>query len=494
MHPPIFTLRDYQQKFADSIIRALAQYKKVIGCAATGSGKTKTFIYLAQRAHAKGLTVLILTEASKIFEQLTAELHAGNIESSKKDSSLLHGHIYIAMAQTLVRRKKMLQSLIAADNRLLVITDEAHIGTPTKLLLQLPNALHIGFTATPDWRVAKHLPLLYNACIVGPQPDELVQSGHLMPYRHFARISADLDALKIHNGEFTEQSQEAAFTSARVYDGLIHDLRTIAYRKAIIFTSSIKHCQAVSEELARAGILNIQIHSQRPDGEQAFDMSRFKDLNSSINVLVSVGILTKGWDYPPLDLVALVRATTSLPLYMQMIGRGSRVYPGKEHFTVLDYGGNYERHGLWDAEVEWDKKWKEQKKKKKEQAAPVKMCPECDYINTAAARVCVNCGYQFPAPPAPDPEETQLIEVTEAYRKLVGRTISSLSPQELAIYARFKNKKAFAIRVARAKYQAGEIHYLPAFASAMNYKPGWAHFQSQSIPTETIEFTDITLR
>lgn len=489
-----FTLRPYQQKFADDIVSALALEKRVIACAATGSGKTKTFIYLAQRAKLKRLTVLILTESSKIFDQLTEELHAGNIESSKKDSALLHGQIYIAMAQTLVRRKKMVQSLASAGNRLLVITDEAHIGTPTKLLLQLPEAFHIGFTATPDWRVAKHLPILYNACVVGPQPDELVQSGHLVPYRHFARVSADLDTLKIKNGEFTEESQEAAFASSRVYDGLINDLRTINYRKAIIFTSSIKHCQSVSEELGKAGILNIQIHSQRPDGEQAFDMARFKNLDSGIKVLVSVGILTKGWDYPPLDLVALVRATTSLPLYMQMIGRGSRVFIGKEYFTVLDYGGNYERHGLWDAEIEWKKKWQEQKKKKEKQAAPVKMCPECDFINPSSAQVCKNCGYQFPAPEPTTQEDTQLIEITAAYRQLVGRTISSLSPQELAIYARFKNKRAFAIRVARHHYQAGQIHYLPAFAEAMGYKPGWAHFQSQSIPLETIEFTDITLR
>ncbi len=488
-----FQLREYQQKFADSVVRHLAKYKRVIACAATGSGKTKTFIYLAIRAQSKGKTVLILTESSKIFEQLTNEINAGNIDASKKDSTILPGHIYIAMAQTLVRRKRMVESFSSLANDLLVITDEAHIGTPTKLLLQLPNALHIGFTATPDWRSAKHLPILYNACVVGPQPDELVQSGHLIGYRHFGRERAEFDELKIKNGEFTEESQEAVFETRKVYDGIIEDLKTIPFRKAIVFCSSIKHCQNTSERLGAAGILNIQIHSQRDKAEQSFDMARFKDLNSSINVCVSVGVLTKGWDYPPLDLVALLRATTSLPLYMQMIGRGSRPYEGKKLFTVVDYGQNCKRHGFWDAEVDWQAKWKEQKKKKKDGVAPVKNCPECDFMVSVSVMTCPNGGHKFTPPPnEPDKEETKLIEYTAHYRKLIGRKISTLSPQELAMYAKYKNKKAFAIRVARAREQQ-ENGFMLQFAIFMGYKTGWAYHQSLQLTNEPIQFTDITL-
>ena len=358
-------LREYQVKFIEHIRTNLGKYKKIIACAATGAGKSKVFIAIANMAHAKGLTVLILTESSKIYEQITAEFPAGNINAEKKDTSLLAGHVYIGMVQTLARRAKMVASFQKMGDRLLIINDECHVGTSTKLLQQLPDALLIGFTATPDWRAAKHLPLLYAACVVGPQPDELVQSGHLVSYQHFARVLADLSELSIKNGEFTEESQEKVFESRKVYDGLIKDLTGIRYRKALVFCASIKHCQEVSEQLGKAGILNIQIHSKRDRGEQSFDMARYKDVNSAINVCVSVGVLTKGWDYPPLDLVILNRATTSLPLYMQMIGRGSRTYTDKNVFTVLDDGGNYERHGLWDAEVDWQSKWKERKKKKK---------------------------------------------------------------------------------------------------------------------------------
>lgn len=487
-----FTLRDYQQKFCDSVVKHLGTYKKVIACAATGAGKTKCFIYLSHRAQSKGKTVLIITESSKIYDQLTAEVNAGNINAAVKDQYIHPGHIYIAMAQTLVKRPRMVEQFKKMGGELLVITDEAHVGTPTKLLLQLPDALHIGFTATPDWKAAKHLPLLYKACVVGPQPDELVQSGHLVSYQHFARVLADLDDLKIKNGEFTEESQEKVFESRKVYDGLIQDIQNLPYRKAIVFCASIKHCQEVSEQLGKAGVLNIQIHSKRDKGEQSFDMARFKDVNSSINVCVSVGVLTKGWDFPPLDLVILMRATTSLPLYMQMIGRGSRTYKGKNIFTVLDYGSNYERHGLWDAEVDWSSKWKE-RKKKKEAPAPVKNCPECDYINPVSSMVCKNCGHIFiVVKDEKTEEETKLIEITAAYRNLIGRTIGSLNPQELAMYARFKNKKAFAIRAARAQEQKTN-GYLLQFAVFMGYKPGWTYHQLNNL-TDEIPFTDIVLK
>lgn len=486
-------LREYQVKFIDSIRVNLGKYKKVIACAATGSGKSKVFISIANSAHAKGLTVLILTESSKIYEQITDELHAGNINANKKDSSILPGHIYIGMVQTLARRQKMIASFAAMGAQLLIINDECHVGTSTKLLQQFPDALLIGFTATPDWRSAKHLPILYNACIVGPQPDELVQSGHLVSYQHFARILANLDDLKIKNGEFTEESQERVFESRKVYDGLVADLRTIPYRKALVFCASIRHCQDVSQQLGAAGILNIQIHSKRDKSEQSFDMARYKDVNSSINVCVSVGVLTKGWDYPPLDLVILNRATTSLPLYMQMIGRGSRTYTGKQVFTVLDYGGNYERHGLWDAEVDWQSKWKE-RKKKKDGVAPIKNCPNCDYINPVSVAICKNCGHVFEIiDNKPSEEETKLIEITAAYRNLIGLRVSELNPRQLALYAKFKNKKAFAIRVARSQEQRTS-GYLLQFAIFMGYKPGWTHYQSQQLTQEKISFTDIILK
>lgn len=474
----------------------MACFRQIVACAATGSGKTKCFIYLAKRALSKGFTVLILTESSKIYDQLTDELHAGNINASKKDGAILPGHIYIAMAQTLARRPKMVEAFQNQGQQLLIINDEAHIGTATKLILALllNNPLLIGFTATPDFKFAPHLPTLYKAIVVGPQPDELVNDGYLSPYRHYARVLADFSGLKVKGGEYTEQSQEIVFESKKVYDGLIKDLAEVPFNKAIVFTASIKHCADVHQRLTDAGFNAIAIHSKANNCD--YNMSRYRSIDPAApNICVSVGILTKGWDFPAVDLVILNRATTSLPLYLQMIGRGSRTAPDKPLFTVLDYGGNYERHGLWDAEIDWQKKWNQKPKRKSEGVAPIKMCPVCDYINPSSVMVCKNCGHIFPAPTVePDSAETKLVELTAIYSKLRGKLLSQLSPHELAVYAKFKNKKAYAIRIAK-RHEQEEPGWIDQFAKCMNYAAGWVYHQLKELPqSPLIEFHDQIIR
>lgn len=492
-----FTLREYQQKFCDKIVASLGKWRSIIACAATGSGKTKCFIYLAKRALEKGFTVLILTEASKIYDQLTDELNAGNINSEKKDGAILHGHIYIAMSQTLVRRPQMVKAFQDCGQQLLIINDEAHIGTATALIqtILLNNPLLIGFTATPDFKFAKHLPLLYKAIAVGPQPDELVNDGFLSPYKHYARVLADFSGLKMKGGEYTEESQEKVFESKKVYDGLLEDLHSTPYHKAVVFTASIKHCDDVWAQLTAAGFKAIRVHSKNPTSN--YDMAIYRSETSGYNICVSVGILTKGWDFPAVDLVILNRATTSLPLYLQMIGRGSRISPetGKTHFTVLDYGGNYERHGLWDSEIDWQKKWNQKPKKKGDGVAPIKMCPKCEYINPVSVMICKNCGHQFIAEVKKlSDEETKLVELTSIYNELRGKLLSQLSPHELAVYAKFKNKKAYAIRVAKRNEQ-DQPGWLRQFARCMNYADGWIYFQMKDLPhTPKIEYHDQIIR
>lgn len=480
-------LRDYQANFFANIRKFVGQYRRVIAQLPTGGGKTVIFTSIAKSSVQKGFTVLILSESTKIFQQIAAEIPSTEIKAGIKDLFIRKGQVYLAMAQTLIRREKMIENFAFFGDKLLIICDEAHYGNFTKILKQLPDAYLIGMTATPNMKDAPHLPELYNALVEGPSVDDLIQKGYLTTYRHFARVVADMNALKIKSGEFTEESQEQVFETKVVYDGLVKDLTNMKYTSCMIFTASIRHCKDVVEQLAAAGYECAQYHSKMTDPEQSYAMMHFK--SGSKKICVSIGALVKGFDHPPVDLVVLLRATTSLSLFLQMCGRASRVFPGKSHFTVLDYGGNFQRHGLWDQERDWASMWNAKKKTKGASPAPVKMCPSCEFILPASATICTNCGYVYVKPP-PTPEETQLIEVNEQYNKMRGRKISELNPKELAIYAKLKNKKGYACRIAKAQEQK-QPGFLRQFAVEMGYKLSWINHQDLSEP---IDFFDTVLK
>lgn len=511
-----FTLRPYQDAFIRQLGVAVKQHRRVIGCAATGAGKSKTFLRIAVNAIRKGYTVLVITESRKIFKQLIAEVHAFEIKPGEKPP-IIQKKIYLAMAQTLRRRTALLDQFrglsldVTPEHAgLLIINDECHINEATGILQYLSDALLIGFSGSP---VGKHLVKLYNHLVVGPQPHELVLDGFLSPYKHFERKRADISQLELDRvGEYTEESQERTFTTREVYDGLIEDLHNVQYKKALVFTSSIKHCEATAAELRAAGFKCVTVHSGLK-GKEEYNLLQFT--HGLIPICVSVGILTKGFDYPPIDLIVLLRKTTSLALYLQMIGRGSRVLEGeellpiekrtKQSFTVLDYGQNCDGkggHWPWDYARDWATLWRS--KPKRPGVSPIKVCPRCEYVNAASAKVCVNCGYVWQVlnvEEEPESPETILVEITAKYNKLVGRKLSSLTPEELSIYAKSKGKKQLAIRVAKWHAHNEDQDWIYTFARHMNYKRQWAAILLQAMkqviknnPDEKFEFNDLTLR
>lgn len=490
--PLSFTLRPYQNTFISNLGKAVMKHRRVIACAPTGSGKTKMFIQIANNATAKSRAVIIITETAKIFDQIINEAGGEEIANGKKHVVIKPGGLYIAMAQTLTRRPLIIEQFNKIEPPPLIIIDEAHVGTSSNIVRALNEdnmALLLGFTATPDARVAPHLPELYKECVVCCQVDDLIQDGFLCTYKHTARDKAGLDALQLRNGEFTEESQSRAFEKAEVYDGLIEDLQNFSFKKAMVFVSSIEHCENMYKKLVDAGFAATRYHSQLPHAD--FELAKFTELDHA-NICVSVGSLTKGFDYPPTDMIVLMRATTSLPLYLQMLGRGSRPTPGKSNFQVLDYGENWKRHGLYWEDRSWDKLWKQTKKSKSKGlgVSTAAFCPSCEAIISASLKTCPYCNHVRPATPQ-ELAQGELVEITSQYSKLTGRHVSSLSPAELATYAKLKSKQRFAARIAKAQEQKTP-GFLFEFANHMGYKASW--LDHQPIPSEPIEFADIILR
>lgn len=484
----IKTPRPYQIDIVDRTSRSLAKNKAVILHAPTGAGKSIMIDMIVSRCIEKGKTVLVLSDARKIYNQLVKECNGIEINSNVKELLVQPGKCYVGMIQTILKRPMIIKQLQDLGPRLILLIDECHISTSTKLIDYLPNAFRIGCTATPYGILHKHLPLYYNDLVEGPQVDWLIQQGFLTNYRHKARTPADTSLLEIRNGEITEKSNEIVFGAQRVYDGLFEDLKQFPFKKCVIFVASIKQAEGLNSKLIEAGFSSCRYHSQVEHAD--YELAKFTTLHLT-NILVTIKSLSKGWDYPPVDMVALMHKTLSTSVYQQEIGRGSRIYPGKDMFTVLDYGSNWEKHGLYFEDRPYSELWNKVKRKSdKVGASSCKACVNCESIIPISARICKYCDYEYP-----EPERTlaqgEMIDLTEEYHILVGKKISELNPTELANYAKLKNKRPFAIRVAKAKEQMMK-GFLMNFAAEMGYQRNW--LDHQVIPQEPIQFADITLR
>jgi hypothetical protein len=157
----------------------------------------------------------------------------------------------------------------------------------------------------------------------------------------------------------------------------------------LAFCSGVEHARHVAEEFTRQGITCRTIFGDTPKDERDAIVAAFK--RGEIRALASMGVLTTGFNAPAVDLIALLRPTKSAGLYVQMVGRGTRLAPGKENCLVLDFAGNVRRHGPIDLV---------RPKRPGEGGggeAPTKVCPMCESIIALSSTECPDCGYEFPA-------------------------------------------------------------------------------------------------
>lgn len=324
----------------------------------TGGGKTVIFSEIAKRyILERKKKVLILTHRIELLAQtgkVLRDIGVTNKIINSKVKALDDEENYwcfVAMVETLNNRLN--DEKADFSNLGLVIIDEAHYNSFRKLFKFFEKQIILGVTATPLSSNIK-LPLKdnYEELIVGESIASLVERGFLAKATQYS-YDVSLRSLKVGiNGDYTVSSSERLYGNYFMQEKLLYAYEEKAKgTKTLIFNNGIATSKQVYALFKEAGYEVRHLDNTHGEKEREEILTWFRTKPDAI--LSSVSILTTGFDVPEVRTIILNRATKSLTLYHQMIGRGSRKLPNKDDFSVIDLGNNARRFGLWDSHVDW---------------------------------------------------------------------------------------------------------------------------------------------
>ncbi len=324
----------------------------------TGGGKTVIFSEIARRfINLTGKKVLILTHRVELCAQTSQMLDEFKVQnkiinSAVKELPVPNDYMcFVAMVETLNNRLR--DKILNLDNVGLMIIDEAHHNSFGKLFKFYEKGVVLGVTATPlSSNIEIRMKDTYNELIIGESISSLVQMGYLARATTY-HYQVGLTSLKVgRNGDYTVSSSERLYNNHAMQDKLVSAYREKSLgKKTLIFNNGIATSQYVYATFKEAGYDVKHLDHTHGSRERKEILTWFREKPDAI--LTSVSILTTGFDEPTVESIILNRATKSLTLYFQMIGRGSRVLNSKKEFSIIDLGNNLNRFGLWDAPVDW---------------------------------------------------------------------------------------------------------------------------------------------
>ena len=377
----------------------------------TGTGKSVVIAGFTREAIAAygDTRVLILTHVKELIQQnFMALLRAwpeapAGIYSAGLSRRDIHAQILFAGIQSIHRHARQVQR---CD---LVLIDEAHLlgrgdsGMYRSFLAQL-NEINagllkvVGFTATPyrldSGRLHEGKDRLFTDIAFQVPVLDMIQQGYLCPVvPKQTATQLDVGGVGTRGGEFIAKDLEAAVDRDEVTRAAVAEIVQHGEGRGswLIFCSGVAHARHVRDAIREHGVSCETVTGDTPGPERDAILAAFKA--GRLRCVTNANVLTTGFDAPGVDLIALLRPTKSVGLYVQMVGRGTRLAEGKDDCLVLDFAGNTARHGPIDT-VDGRKK----EKPDEPGEAPIKICPECQTINHASVRRCIECDHEFPPP------------------------------------------------------------------------------------------------
>ncbi len=405
--------RDYQDAVFPALIDWFENQKGwPLVVIPTGGGKSLCLAELIRRCREIDHTVrfLVLSHVAELLKQ-NAEAIIGqcpNIHltfcSDKIGQKDLSGEVVLASIQSTHNRAYEIQNP-PPD---IIIIDEVHTlphtgeGMYRKFLANMvkinPQIKVVGYTATPfrakTGLLHKGEGAMFGGIAYEVNILDLINQGYLTPISTpTMSMRMDTAGVAVQGGDYVAKQLEKAVDKAEITRACVDEIMQHSFgrNKWLIFTAGVEHCEHVRDEIRNRGISCEMLTGATENAERNRIIAWHKEKSPEPRCLVNVSVLTTGYDNPAIDLIGFMRPTRSPVLYIQMIGRAMRIFPGKQDAVVLDFGGIVETLGPID-------QIRLPTKRGGKGDAPSKACPECGEENHAAARLCIKCGWEFPAP------------------------------------------------------------------------------------------------
>lgn len=342
-------LRPYQKEAKEAVFEQWGNgTRKTLLVLPTGCGKTIVFAKITEECVSHGDRVLILAHRGELLEQAADKIAKATglkCATEKAEESSLGSwyRITVGSVQSLMRTTRL--SRFPEDYFNTIIIDEAHhciSDSYQRILKYFPDAKVLGVTATPDRGDMKNLGQVFESLAYEYTLPKAIKEGYLSPIKAVTiPLQVDLTGVGVQSGDFKAGDLGTAL------DPYLHQIanemvRYCRDRKTVVFLPLVKTSKKFRDILIANGFRAAEVNGKSQDRAEILE----DYASGKYNVLCNSMLLTEGWDCPDVDCIVVLRPTKVRSLYCQMVGRGTRLAPGKDHLLLLDFLWHTERHEL----------------------------------------------------------------------------------------------------------------------------------------------------
>ncbi len=342
-------LRPYQSEAKAAIFEEWDKgVKRTLLVLPTGCGKTIVFAKVTEDCVRRGNRVLILAHRGELLDQATDKIGKATglgCATEKAEETCLGSwfRVVVGSVQSLTREKRLKQ--FPVDYFDTIIIDEAHhclSDSYQKILDYFKEANILGVTATPDRGDMRNLGECFDSLAYEYTLPKAIKAGYLSPIKALTLpLKLDLSAVGMQSGDF-KSGDIATALDPYLYQIADEMEKHCKDRKTVVFLPLVKTSQKFRDILNNKGFKAAEVNGDSKDRAEVLAAYERGDYN----VLCNSMLLTEGWDCPSVDCIVVLRPTKVRSLYSQMVGRGTRLFPGKDHLLLLDFLWHTERHEL----------------------------------------------------------------------------------------------------------------------------------------------------